>query len=183
MGVATTARKHVGKKRPPHAHASLPQEMSTLSQSQIILEDDTHEQGNDQSVSVQQGDAAPNLNSAIPISTDGDRLMDNSGSVPDLASLEEILCSMDDDELMDTLGPNSDHASLEEITNSMDDDELKEYIRSDSNLAPLGEIPDSTDAGGLMEILGSDSDLEELEAEIAAFNAVVNDFLRAHRGS
>jgi hypothetical protein len=153
--------------------------MATLSQSQINLEDDTRQQGgNEQSGSVQQGDAAPNLNLAVQKSTDGNGLMDSSGSDSDLASVEEIPGSTNDDELMDTFGANSDLASSEEITNLMDDDELMEYIRSDSDLASLGEIPDSTDADGSM-----DSDLESLEAEIRAFDAVVKDFLRTHYGS
>ncbi|CAH0018990.1 unnamed protein product [Clonostachys rhizophaga] len=139
MGAATTARKHVGKKRSSHAKASPPQEMATLSQSHFILEDDPCQQGgNGQSDSLQHGDAAPDLHLAVPKSTDGDGLMDSSGSDSDRASLEEVSGSTNDDEITDTLGANSDLASLEEITNSMDDDELMEYIRSDSDLASLG---------------------------------------------
>lgn len=179
MGVATTARRHVGKKRSLHARTFLSQEMATLSQSQTILEDDTCQQGgNEQSGSELQGDAAPNWNLAVQESTDGDGLMDSSGSDPDFASVEEIPGSTNDDQLMDTLGANPDLASLEEITNSMDDDELMEYIRSDSDLASRGEILDSTDAYGSM-----DSDLQSLEVEIRAFDAVVKDFLRTHYGS
>lgn len=44
--------------------------------------------GNDQSNSLRQGDTAVNSHLASPNSTDGDRLMDNLGSLPDLASLE-----------------------------------------------------------------------------------------------